>query len=195
MIIKKNNELPSGLQYLTGKDFNPDNIGEVLFIQDVYNLKNLAKIPYFITSFLTLLTATFFIYTLINEMSKSGKFRNEGVIITFIIFAFTLILFLLSAKYFNRTKELQQDIASGEKRFGLWITQEYLISNDTNEGFRAVNKKEIDHIDIYKSGRPRLDMVIVHLKNKQVIRIAADWLTGYFRKPEELKTLIENHIS
>ncbi len=194
MIIKKNNELPSDLRYLTGKEFDPDKSGEVFFIQDVYNLKNLAKIPYYITSFLTLITATFFIFTLVQELTKEGKFRNEGVIITFIIFAFMLVMFLLSAKYFNRSKELQKDIASGEKRFGLWITPEYLISNDTNEGFRAVNKKEIEHLDIYRSGRPRLDMVIIHLKNKQVIRIAADWLTGYFRKPEELKSLIESKL-
>jgi hypothetical protein len=63
-----------------------------------------------------------------------------------------------------------------------------------NEGWNCVLKTDITYLDIYKSGRPPLDMVVLHLHNKQQMRIVADWLKGYYKKAEELKALIQSKL-
>lgn len=198
VILKKQEDLPQNLRYLTGKDFHPAEKNDILYVEGFYNVQNIARIPYYIAAALSICLGSLFLYTLISEIIKwnrQSEFRNEGVIITFIMFAFILIFFLICRRFLKKSTLLQKKIASGEEKYGLWITPEYLISRDMNEGLRAVAKNEIEFLDIYRSGRPPIDMAVIHLKNKQVLRVVSDWLKGFNKKPEKLKALIENNLN
>jgi len=197
LILKKEEDLPAGLQNLTGKNFIPAGHPEIIYIPGTFNVQSLAKIPYYLCAVMSFFAGIFFLYTVVSEIinwHKNTRFRSEGVMITFIMFAFMFGLFLLCRRYLKKSTILQQKINSGEKRFGLWITPGHLLTNDLNEGMRCVAKKEIEHLETYFSGRPQLDMVLVYLHNKQQMRIVADWLSGYYRKSGDLKTLIESKL-
>ena len=198
LIIEKVENLPEHLQILTGKDFNPLAQKDVIYIPGSVNMAGIAKIPYYICAVLGALAGIFFLYTGVSEIikwNKYGEFRNEGVMITFIIFAFMFGLFLLCRSFLKKSERQQQKIKNGEIRFGCWITPTHLLNNDMNSGCKAVAKSDIERLEIYKSGRPPIDMVVVCLRNKQVIRIVSDWLMGYYKKVEQLKSLIESNLN
>lgn len=197
VIITKPELLTDNLQILLGKTFVPADHADILYIPGSVSIYNLARIPFYMCLVMTALAGIFWLYALITELIKwtrHSEFRNEGVIITFIIFAFMSLMLLLSAWYFHRSKKLQARIESGEIRYGLWITPTHLLSHDLNEGLRCVPKKEVASLEIYRSGRPPLNMVVAHLHNKQVMRIVADWLVGYYKQVEALKELIESKL-
>ncbi len=196
VIIRKQEDLPENLKYLTGKNFNPEESKDVLYIRNSYYIKGLAKIPYLMTLSLSILFGAIFLYTLIAELIRSSgsQFKSEGTYVTFIMFVFIFIFFLICRRYYKKSNELQEKTNSGEMKFGLWITPEHIINRDHNVGLYCIQKNEIDHSDIYRSGRPRLDMVALRLKNKQNLYVVADWLAGYSGKPEELKALIDQHV-
>jgi hypothetical protein len=198
VVITKQEQLPDDLRMLLGKKFVPADHTDILYISGSVSIHSLARIPFYLCLAMTALAGIFWLYNLITELTKwnrHSEFRNEGVIITFIIFAFMSLMLLLCASYLRRSKRLQERIASGEIRYGMWITPTHLLSHDLNEGLKCVAKKEIASLDIYRSGRPpHLEMVLVQLNNKQVIRIAADWLVGYYKKVDALKELIERKL-
>ncbi len=194
LIIRKEEELPEDLKNLTGKNFNPAQHPEVLYMPGSFNAESLAKIPYYICAVLSSLAGIFFLYTVIQAIiyqHKYGEFRNEGPLISFMMFAFMFGLFLLCRRHLKSSKKLQQQMATGQVRFGLWITPEHILCHDMNEGWNCVLKADIAYLDIYKSTRPPIDMVVLHLHNKQQMRVVATWLNGYYQKVGELKDLIE----
>lgn len=197
LIIRKEKELPEGLKPLTGRDFNPAQHPEVIYIPGSFNVESLAKIPYYICAVLSFIVGVVFLYTCTGAIiywSRYGAFRSEGPFISLIMFAFMFGLFLLCRRYLNKSKKLQKQIAAGEVRFGLWITPDHIMSHDMNEGWNCVKKTGIAALKIYNSVRPPLDMVVLHLNNKQEMRIVANWLSGYFNKVGELKLLIESKL-
>ena len=142
------------------------------------------------------ITGLLFLGTGISEMMnwiKNKQFKNEGVFITFMMFAFMFSLFLLCRRNLKKSKLHQQKMNSGEVKYGLWITPTHLLIHFMNGGLECIEKKDIAHLEIYNSGRPRIDMVVVRLHNKQVIRIVSDWLVGYYKKVEDLRLLIEKN--
>ncbi|CAN5561194.1 hypothetical protein BH10BAC5_BH10BAC5_19570 [soil metagenome] len=196
VIIRKQEDLPEDLKYLTGKNFDPANSKDVLYVRNSYFIKGLARIPYVMTLSLSILFGVVFLYTLIAELisSSSSQFYSEGTYITFILFIFIFIFFLICRRYYKKSIDLQQMIDKGEMKFGLWITPDHIINRDHNGGLYCIRKKDIDHSDIYISGRPRLDMVALRLKNKQNFYVVSNWLEGFSGKPEELKLLIDQHV-
>lgn len=197
LIVKKQEELPDNLRYLTGKEFDLKEHLDILYVEGFYNVQNIAKISFYISLAILIFSGIFFLSATIPALldwRKTSNLLNEGNFITGMMLLFSLGFFLICRGYLKRTTILQKKIETGEKRLGLWITPTHLISVDTNEGLKGVEIKEIDHLDIYRSVRPPIDMVIVHLHNKEEIRIVADWLKGYYKKPEELKTLIESIV-
>ena len=197
LIIRKEEYLPEEVKNLTGKNFNPAQHPEIIYIPGSINAESLAKIPYYMCAVLSSLTGIFFLYTCISAIiywSRYGAFRNEGPFISFIMFAFMSGLFLLCRRYLKKSKKMQQQIANGEIRFGFWITPTHMICHDMNEGWNCVLKADIASVEIYKSVRPPLDMVVLHLHNKQQMRIVANWLNGYYKKVEDLKILIESKL-
>ncbi len=197
LIIRKEEDLPENLKGLIGENFEPVRHPEILYIPGSFNVVGLAKIPYYICAVLSSLAGISFLYTCISAIiywSKYGVFRNEGTFITFMMFALVFGLFLLCRRYLKKSKKLQQQIATGQIRFGLWITPTHLLCHDMNEGWNCVSKADIGYLDIYKSSRPPIDMVVLHLHNKQQMRIVATWLNGYYQKVEELKLLIESKL-
>ena len=197
LIIRKEEYLPEDFKNLTGKNFNAALHPEIIYIPGSINAESLAKIPYYMCAVLSSLAGIFFLYNGISAIiywSRYGAFRNEGTIISLLMFAFMSGLFLLCRRYFKKSKKMQQQIVNEEIWFGLWITPTHIICHDMNEGWKCVLKADIASLEIYKSVKPPLDMVMLHLHNKQQMRIVANWLNGYYRKAEELKILIESKM-
>ena len=195
-MILKEKELTDDLKRLMGKDFIPSVQTDILYIPSSFNSHGFAKIPYYLSAFMSGITGFIFIYSIVSEWVKRplSEFRNEGVFITFLLFFLMFCLFLVCKRYFNHSKKRQKQIETGEIKFGLWLTPTHILTHDFNEGIRAVEKKNIAYLEIYKSGKPRIDLVLVHVSNKETLRIAADWLIGYYLKAEALKTLIESKL-
>jgi hypothetical protein len=195
-MIKKEKELTDDLKRLMGKDFTPSVQTDILYIPSSFNGHGFAKIPYYLSAFMSGITGSIFIYSIVSEWVKRplSEFRNEGVFIAFLLFFLMFSLFLVCKRYFNQSQKRQKQIETGEIKFGLWLTPTHILTHDLNEGVRAVAKKNVAYLEVYKSGKPRIDLVLVHVSNKEVMRIAADWLNGYYQKAEALKILIESKL-
>jgi hypothetical protein len=129
--------------------------------------------------------ALFFLSIVYSGLTQ--EFRSEVFFIALGIFLFASGIQALTMLFDRKFKKLNAAIASGERKFGLWVTPRYLMINDFNGGIECVEKKEIESMSIYESGRPRIDMVVLTLQNKQSVRVVADWLVGYYGKVQRLK--------
>jgi len=189
-IIRKEAALPGDLQKLLGKDFVPS--AKVWYLASSYKPQSLARIafkvflPIFIGTVLFFLIEAYYLLT-------GEAHNNEGFMIALIMFLFSAFMQGIFWLYLRKMTRLTAAIASGEVRFGLWITPSHLLHKDM-EGLQCVEKHEIESTSIYYSGRPRVDMVVLTLRNKQKIYIVSDWLVGYYRKVELLKKEIDERL-
>ena len=144
-MILKEKELTDDLKRLMGKDFTPSVQTDILYIPSSFNSHGFAKIPYYLSAFMSGITGFIFIYSIVSEWVKRplSEFRNEGVFITFLLFFLMFCLFLVCKRYFNYSKKRQKQIETGEIKFGLWLTPTHILTHDFNEGVRAVEKKNI----------------------------------------------------
>ncbi len=191
-IIRKEKDLPEEMRELLGPHFKPNERKDVWYVRSSMNPQSLIKLAFYMFLPVTLCAATFFIGIIYSSLMK--EFRSEGFFIALLIFLFSVGMQAFIYLFVRKYKKLNEKIATGERKFGLWVTDTHVMSNDHNVGIECVEKKEIESMYIYASGRPRVDMVILQLKNKQKVMIVADWLVGYYKKVELLKQHLEKSM-
>ena len=186
--------LPDNLKNLTGKNFIPLENKDILFLKNSVSITHIAKIPYYFSGILSLIFSMFFLYTSVHYLTQyTGKTRNnEGVVITFLMLFTMFLLFLLSRFYLNKSIKQQKAIDNGEIKYGLWITPTHILNHDFNEGIQCIAKQDIVSLNVYKSIRPPVDMLIIKTDTGETMRIAANWLEN--TDINSLHTLIENKI-
>ncbi len=191
-IIRKEKDLPKEMQELLGSHFKPNERKDVWYVRSSMNPQSLINVAFYM--FLPFTIAALILFLGVSYSSLTKEFRSEGFFIALLIFLFVAgmqsIIYLFVRKY----KKLNEKIASGERKFGLWVSSAYIMSNDHNVGIECVEKKEIESMYIYHSGTPRVDMVILVTKNKQKLMVVADWLTGYYNRVELLKEHLQKSI-
>lgn len=191
-IIRKEKDLPKEMQELLGSHFVPSERKDVWYVRSSMNPQSLIKVAFYMFLPVTICSLILFLSVIYSSFTK--EFRSEGFFIALIIFIFSAgvqsFIYLFVRKY----KKLTEKIASGERKFGLWVTPTYIMSNDHNVGIECVAKKEVESMYIYASGRPRVDMVVLVTKNKQKLMVVADWLLGYYNKVELLLEHLKKSI-
>ncbi len=190
IVLRKQNQLPQDLQKLLGKDFLPSS--KVWYLPNSFRPQSLARVAFNV--FLSIFVgASLFLLIEIYFTLTGAAQNNEGLVISAMMFLFAGLMQGILYWYLRRMRKLTAALAAGEVRFGLWITPSHLLHKDM-EGLQCVEKHEIESSKIYYSGRPRVDMVVLTLRNKQKIYIVSDWLVGYYRKVELLKMQIDEHL-
>ncbi len=198
VILSRPEQLPRPVAALLGVDFRPEQPGDVRFIASLLAPQSLAEVAFNLSLVLSVPAVMFVLWMLIQAITQAQAgeaFRSEGVGIAALISVVPVALSLLSGHYWRRAGQLQQRIATGEFRLGLWMTATHLMQRDLNGGLECVALQEIARLDVYHSGRPPLAMVVVHLHNGQTLRIVANWLRGYPNQVDALRQLLADHLS
>lgn len=93
-------------------------------------------------------------------------------------------------RIFNNIKQSNKD----ENIYGIWITAKYLICNDL-EGIKFIPIPFLKNFEIYRSGRPPLQMLIAEAKPPfKRVQLVCNYLSTY-RTPEELEKTITQKIT
>ena len=192
LIIRKEKELPAEMRELLGKSFVPTVRKDVWYVPSSINPQGLGKVAFYVFLPVSICATLFFLSIVYSGLTN--EFRSEVFYIALVVFLFAAGIQTLTILFDRKFKKLNAAIASGERRFGLWVTPRYLMINDFNGGIECVEKKEIESMAIYESGRPRIDMVVIQLQNKQRIRIVADWLVGYYGNVQRLKENLQKSL-
>jgi hypothetical protein len=198
LILRDEQQLPEELKILLGKNFIPLLRPEICYLPSHFQIQSLAGVAFKMTRFMAILFGAIFIYTLISQLTGNQEkacYQDEGVVLTFIMFAFTAMLAVISYRYFKKSQAKQKQIDSNELRLGLWITPTHLMTKDLNSGMECVAIKDILNLSTTEINNAHVSLVLVHLTNKQTFRIAANWLDGFANRKEDLKKIIEEKIT
>ena len=132
VIITKPEQLAENLRMLLGNTFVAADHPDTVYLPNSVSMQSLARIPFYLCLVISALAGVAWFYTLIAELikwSSHAEFRNEGVMITFIIFAFMSLMLFVSAWYLRRSKGCRNalprersDMACGLRRHTYWPT-------------------------------------------------------------------------
>ena len=197
VVIRKKELLPDDIRSLTTGAFNPALRPDVLYIPSTVSYQSIARIPYYLSLATFVVLTAVFSYVLISAIvhwSSAGHFRSEGVMILLLMLVLPAILLLLTRLYYKKTQRIEVQLQSGELKLGVWVTATHLLVNDLDAGVCCVAKTDIKSLGIYRSGRPPLAIVIVECITGERVRIVSNH-HGYYKRAEELKALLEKHLT
>lgn len=134
---------------------------------------------------LTLLIALL-LWTLFDSWSI-GRFRSEAFFITLFPALFMAGVYWVCRRARAKAERLEADVQAGRARFGVWLTAQHVLVRDYDEGIRCTRREDIEKTHVYQSGRPRIELLVLTLRNKQPIRILVNAPDGRLGKAERLR--------
>ncbi len=162
----------------------------VTFIQDLTKHHEVGKIGFYISLVLFCISAIAFLNVLIKQtglFNKGDGFDGIAVGIVGAFFFFASLFFIIMFFYAKKKNNIKKQIASGELKFGVWITPNYLIVNHLWYALQCVEIKNIASISVYKQTNTIWLYLQLNLKNKQNIKFLTNHLNVTNNNSEILK--------
>lgn len=132
--------------------------------------------------------------TLLRAVDGRG-FQSEALVIFAFATALPFGVWLLARRYRAQMRTIDAQIASGELRFGLWLTSTHVVQRDFNSGLEAVARGNVVSVQTNVSGRPPMQVVVLELRDGYRMRIVADWLVSYAGNVAGLCALLSQKLT
>ena len=189
LVLRKENDLPADVRALL---HGPPPEG-VWYVASRPRIGNPFRFAAAIALALLIGTLGLFVMDSLDSLNR-GRFRSEGFVITLSLVLVSAAFYWLCRHFKNKAVRLEADLQAGRVRYGLWLTAQHMLTQDY-EGVACARRQDIATTEIYYSGRPRLDILVLTLTNRQTIRVIVKSLDGWDGQAEGLLAELQKRLA